>query len=532
MYRNLDSEIFESFKEQLGNELQLFDASLKKLHEGNASIATVHEMFRFFHSLKANASYLKLEPFFELAFRAESVLSILREERALLAGCIIKWFEEISKLLYLWHEELDNAEALSPSHRDLIQRVRLSKPKQLPQEMLLETKALYIDFDLQRAAAHKAIFADLLQEVKHLDSISQAFAALLKGEYKIVIINLGKESFAFIEELQRLYPEVALVVIFDKLTSIITKRLLQNGVVHALENPLNKELLRGELHQVVKTFFGTSSLLMDHAKIYSFIQTLEPLSNTILQIMQICDDDEMGVKELTSVVKADPIITARILNTANSPLYANAGDMSSIERAVMRFGKNGVKTAALGGLYCSLGDLDLKAYRISEERFSKISMMRYEFIITLTHKKLAQKQSSSLATAAQLSNLGQILIAKELNETKGVDEFMTLSKSYGVRYAEEHMLATTTNSVSAQILRFWKLPKEIIDIIHFSDNPAEAPEELLLSALLNHLACEIFELDGSLNAKLCEEMKLMLRRAGYSHAEIMNAAKLTVERLK
>ena len=55
--------------------------------------------------------------------------------------------------------------------------------------------------------------------------------------------------------------------------------------------------------------------------IYKSIKTLPPLDDTVIKIQQICRDDNSVMSDLIDVIKKDPMLTANILHSANSPLY-------------------------------------------------------------------------------------------------------------------------------------------------------------------------------------------------------------------
>ena len=98
---------------------------------------------------------------------------------------------------------------------------------------------------------------------------------------------------------------------------------------------------------------------------------------------------------------------------------------------------------------------------------------------------------SLLSSTSLLSNIGQLLISKELNEIGQDDAFIRVAKELGIKFAEESILHTSTPIVSAQILNYWKLSGEIVDIITYNDKPNEAPQNIKSLAVANHIVTKI-----------------------------------------
>jgi len=230
--------------------------------------------------------------------------------------------------------------------------------------------------------------------------------------------------------------------------------------------------------------------------------------------MQVCDDEDMSIKELIKVVKTDPIISAHILNIANSPLYGNV-ELKTIDQAVTKFGKRAVKAMSMSGMYNSLGKINLNSYGINEEIFSKVSMLRLSLMLKW-YAKISISNLSILSSTALLGNIGQLLISKEIVSLDEVENFQTLCKTFGIKYAEERIVSTTTNIISSQILNYWNLSKDIVDIILYSDNPNEAPDDIKKLCIANHIVYALVDLKGNVAQEINEDLLPMIAEHGFN----------------
>jgi len=331
------------------------------------------------------------------------------------------------------------------------------------------------------------------------------------------LINFTKDNF----------QDLPIISIFDSITSICSKKLLKKGISHSTTNPLSAKILQRELISIIKVFFSSSNIIIVHKKITDFIQNLQPLPNTIFQILQICDDEEVPIKELIKVIKTDPIISANILNKANSPLYGNT-ELKTIDQAVTKFGKRAIKALAMCGMYNSMGKVDLNAYNMNEDNFSNVSMARLSLMLKW-YSKVSISALSILSSTALLGNIGQLLISKEITQNDNTEDFHSLSSTCSIKYTEESIMHTTTNIVSSQILNYWKLSKDIVDIISYSDDPIEAPDELRKLCVANYIVYKLIDIKGNIAKKIPDELLPIIAEFNFDIAPLNKALESLVE---
>ena len=72
--------------------------------------------------------------------------------------------------------------------------------------------------------------------------------------------------------------------------------------------------------------------------IYKRIKALPPLDDTVTKIQAICKNENSSLNDLSQIIEKDPMLTANILRSANSPLYGFSREVTTISRAVALFG--------------------------------------------------------------------------------------------------------------------------------------------------------------------------------------------------
>ena len=509
MTREYDWEIHEMFKDQLESQLPAINQNITILKEGGDVSDIIDELFRYFHTYKSSSAYLGLTPLNELVSKTEIVLSSLREKKSPVGESVIEWLEEVQKQLLLYFDEMDeNKTKLSALPDNLLNKLQITSLYMDPKKKLKSLSILYMDRNKQRAHKIVPFLEKLTKYVKHSTEEDSANTVFNLKPFDIIVVNLAKENHQAIDFIKANYPSLPIIVVFEKSSCVESTKLLKKGISHSLVSPLNAKVLHSELISVVKAYHSSSNIIIGHKKIEKFVETLEPLPNTIFEIIMICDEEESTVKELIKTVKKDPVLSANILKVANSPIYGSV-NLKTIDQAVAKFGKRAIKALTMSGVYQSLGAIDLSAYNITEETFSTVSMTRLSLMLKW-YSKVSIADLSLLSSTAILGNIGQLLISKELVNSKRNEQFEELCKVYSITYAEEFILNTTTAQVSSQILRYFKLEAAIIEIVENSDTPKDALPEFQKLCVANHVVNSLVDLKGNIADKISTRLLKLL----------------------
>lgn len=517
-----DWDIYEIFKEQLEQQLPKIESNILLLNNKNEVVDAVDDLFRTFHSYKPTSDYLQLQPMHSLVSKTEIVLSTLREEKRVVQDSVIEWLLEVKDQLNIWFNEMQKSETeLCEPPAQLKEKVKISSSYVPLRERLKKVTILYADINQKRVEKIVPFLKKIVKDVKFTHKEDEVVTLLKNSNYDIVMLNYDKKNYDFIHNVHKLDRNKPVIAIFDKIDLKTKRKLIYSGINHTLTNPLNAKEMQKELNFLAKTYFNSKTIVINNKKIADFIQTLKPLPNTIFQIMQICDDEEVPLKDLIKVVKSDPIIAGTVLKEASSPLYGTC-ELKTVDQAISRLGKSSVKALALKNIYKNMGDIDLTPYKIDEDKFSKISMTRLALMLRW-YSKISIADLSILSSTALLGNIGQLLISKELFRLDEVGYFQELSQTFDVKYAEEQLLHTTTTIVSSQILNYWKLSSDIVNVIAYSDNPNEAPMELKRLIVANNIVYKLVNLNGIVATTLTDDILVLMAENNLDTAPLLKA---------
>lgn len=216
------------------------------------------------------------------------------------------------------------------------------------------------------------------------------------------------------------------------------------------------------------------------------IKALPPLDDTILKIQRICVDKNSSLNDLVKVVEGDPMLTANILKSSNSPLYGFSREIKNIAHAVSLFGMATVRGFALSSAIKQNIKINLAPYNISETAFLDISTLQSGFMFKW-YSKVNKSMLDILQPASFMMEVGKIIIANELVE-KGKDGLfkgaLALIKTpHELSSLEKEMIGFQNEEITAKIFEQWNLESELVESIQFSNDVMEAQEHIKPYAL-------------------------------------------------
>jgi len=243
------------------------------------------------------------------------------------------------------------------------------------------------------------------------------------------------------------------------------------------------------------------------------IKALPPLDDTVLKIQRICVDKNSSLADLVKVVESDPMLTANILKSSNSPLYGFSREIKNIAHAVSLFGMATVRGFALSSAIKQNIKIDLSPYHLSNTTFLEISTLQSTFMFKW-YSKVNKALLDVLQPASFMMEVGKIIIAHELME-QGKDsafkaELATVKTPHALSELEKKYVSFSNEEITAKIFEQWNLESELVESIKFSNEPEEAQEPIKSFACALNIVKNAINIFGQLDeTSLTRSLKLL-----------------------
>lgn len=215
------------------------------------------------------------------------------------------------------------------------------------------------------------------------------------------------------------------------------------------------------------------------------LDTLPAMPAIAQKLLSLALDTDEGEAKLLKLIEQDPLIAAKIIGLANSPMFGSSRKVNSVSDASMLLGLTRVKSVAIGIATMSAvtkfpGGM-LKANDLWLHSMSIALVMR---AVAKAMPARSRPLDDQIFLAGLLHDIGYMALS--FLDTPASDALHSEILAHPERPAceiEQELLGMTHGDIGAQLGRHWDLPEEIIAVMRYHHTPdapgAEAGQPLV-----------------------------------------------------
>jgi len=207
-------------------------------------------------------------------------------------------------------------------------------------------------------------------------------------------------------------------------------------------------------------------------EIVSTLQSLEPLPQVAMRVLELSRDEDVVPRDLAAVVRTDAAITAKVLKLCNSAYYGFQREIASLDEASNLLGTraltNLVLTSCGGQYFRNFG---------SSTKTSREALWERSVTIALASNILAglhgEVDKNRAYTVGLLQNIGHLVLDRFLTDER---ETILHEVQAGTPLldAEETVLGLHHAEVGARLVERWNFPDVLVDTIRHHHVPSGA----------------------------------------------------------
>jgi len=282
---------------------------------------------------------------------------------------------------------------------------------------------------------------------------------LLQGQVKLVA---GDGRIAFVKEdspaakrpLSQLRPRMYDVIAASNIQYLCIEEELLSAALHANQPKALSDSERSAQEAADATELESEGELCFH--LYQDLNAdhlvLPSLPDVAMKIRKAVDDEVSDAKRIAALIQADPAITAKLIRTANSPLYRGREPFTTCSAAVVRLGINAthklVTSFAMSELFNVKSKVLQKRMRETWEHSIEIGALCF-----VLGKKLKGFDPEEAMLAGLLHDIGMVAV---LNYAEKFPDIATDAMQVEVALNALH------GQVGAMILRKWSFPEQYV----------------------------------------------------------------------
>lgn len=245
------------------------------------------------------------------------------------------------------------------------------------------------------------------------------------------------------------------------------------------------------------------------------IEHVPMLPETVQKVEAVYNDSNSGVAEMANAIKDDPIITAYILKTANSPMYGLSRTVTDVAQAISLLGKDTVRTFAIASAANNCMDIDLSPYGMSQSDYLTRAQLQ-NALVSRWVSKVDRTMLRHLSLASFLLELGRIVISRyliESNQSALLQE--ALAKGGTLKQAEIVSCGSKCEDVTATLFNRWNFDPDLVHLIRFANEPEDASDpEIQEMAKFLKVAKEAIAFDGTMTETSLKNARELIEEYG------------------
>ena len=212
------------------------------------------------------------------------------------------------------------------------------------------------------------------------------------------------------------------------------------------------------------------------------------------RVLALLEDENADLRDITRVIETDVSLTLKILQMANSPLYAVRSSVTSLNQAVLALGLNRIANIVLS---VSIFSKFMMLSRSKSAQYMK-RFWHHSSSTGMVAKSLAAKIKRSFRDVefigGLLHDIGKMAMIQFDTERYEQSLQLMIEKNISDLDAELEIFGVDHQTTGELIARLWKLPKELQSIAGHHHHPENLTEARELTSIIRiaDLLCELW----------------------------------------
>ncbi|EKB9597931.1 cheVAW transcriptional regulator CheP [Campylobacter jejuni] len=236
------------------------------------------------------------------------------------------------------------------------------------------------------------------------------------------------------------------------------------------------------------------------------VEVLPPLPVTVSKLRKYVSEANSNIEtmKVAEIISSDPLMTAKLLQLANSPYYGFTREITTINQVITLLGVGNIINIVMADSIRDNFKIDVSPYGLNTQNFLKTCNEEATFIANWLNDE-DKKLSHLLVPCAMLLRLGIVIFSNFLIQNHKDKDFLAfLNKNENLALAENEFLGVDHISFLGFLLHRWNFDDVLIESICFVRTPHAAREKVKKSAYALAITDHLFAPhDGSspFNAK-------------------------------
>ncbi|MDD4911333.1 MAG: HDOD domain-containing protein [Sideroxydans sp.] len=209
-------------------------------------------------------------------------------------------------------------------------------------------------------------------------------------------------------------------------------------------------------------------------------------------------ESDTGEQQLMQLISQDPLISAKIIGLANSPLFGSSRQINSVKEAAVLLGLTRIKSLVTSIAITSLANTPIGKFD-PHELWSHTMSVAFAMLPVVRAMPAKQRPTEDqIFLAGMLHDIGYLALAHlDSKRSDALHTLLLIEKNRALIEIEQKLLDVTHAELGAALASHWSLPADMIDVIRYHHSPAkDAAAPLPVLALVIQLTERLMPTPG------------------------------------
>jgi len=213
------------------------------------------------------------------------------------------------------------------------------------------------------------------------------------------------------------------------------------------------------------------------------IQQLKPIPQVALKILRLVDQNRFDIEPIAIEIRKDQVITARMLQLANSAMFGAKRTITSLDHAVVFLGQDLmvriILSAAVQGYY----EQSTMGYALCKGGMYHHAIGCAQIAEALARKTQCEDPGKAY-TAGLLHDIGKVVLDQYVTAAYPLFYREIMDEKENIISIEKRLLGMSHTEVGTLLSRQWSFPAALIAAIQYHHQPNQCPEYEALCAIV------------------------------------------------
>lgn len=219
-------------------------------------------------------------------------------------------------------------------------------------------------------------------------------------------------------------------------------------------------------------------------QILQTIQNVKPIPQVVLKMLRMLQDETSSLEDLAKEIRQDQVVSAKVIQFCNSPVFGLKMSMDSIDRALILMGKKHFLQLALSSVMADMFHEKCQGYSLC-----KGGLYSHALGTAVTCERIARYLSCQISpdvayTAGLLHDIGKVILDQYVANAAPLFYRRILNEGQDLIAVEKEYFDITHSQIGMHLAGLWSLPEVLQEPIAHHHEPEKARKQPELTCLV------------------------------------------------